>query len=93
MTSVMLTATNHVEDQVPHLRVATMKGYIKEWYGEGGEGELDDKARRRKHVEVNVGEYAGLLGRACPAGVYEYVDDEVGLRFYRWRTKPDRCHA
>ncbi|KAK0194170.1 hypothetical protein F5146DRAFT_1101854 [Armillaria mellea] len=63
MTSVMLTATNHVEDQVPHLR--------------GEEGELDVKARRRKHVEVNVGEYAGLLGRACPAGVYEYVDDEA----------------
>ncbi|KIM43079.1 hypothetical protein M413DRAFT_443893 [Hebeloma cylindrosporum] len=31
---------------------------------------------RRKHVQVNVGEYAGLLGRACPAGVYEYVADE-----------------
>lgn len=31
---------------------------------------------RRKHVEVNVGEYAGLLGRACPAAVYEYVDAE-----------------
>lgn len=77
MTSVMLTATNHVEDQVPHLRVTTMKDYIKEWYGEGEEGELDVKARRRKHVEVNVGEYAGLLGRACPAGVYEYVDDEA----------------
>jgi electron-transferring-flavoprotein dehydrogenase len=28
---------------------------------------------RRHHVEVNVGEYAGLLGRACPAAVYEYV--------------------
>src|SRR5262249_21708488 len=26
------------------------------------------------HVQKNVGEYAGLLGRACPAGVYEYVD-------------------
>jgi electron-transferring-flavoprotein dehydrogenase len=31
---------------------------------------------RRKHVQVNVGEYAGLLGRACPAGVYEYVAEE-----------------
>ncbi|KAK0500048.1 hypothetical protein EDD18DRAFT_1437631 [Armillaria luteobubalina] len=67
MTSVMLTATNHVEDQ----------DYIKEWYDEGEEGELDVKIRRRKHVDVNVGKYAGLLGRACPAGVYEYVDDEA----------------
>lgn len=28
----------------------------------------------REHVRVNVGEYAGLLGHACPAGVYEYID-------------------
>lgn len=31
---------------------------------------------RSKHVKTNVEEYAGLLGRACPAAVYEYVDDE-----------------
>ncbi|KAF7978549.1 hypothetical protein HWV62_45460 [Athelia sp. TMB] len=35
-----------------------------------------DSAKRREHVKVNVGEYAGLLGRACPAAVYEYVDAE-----------------
>ncbi|KAJ7253222.1 FAD/NAD-P-binding domain-containing protein [Mycena rebaudengoi] len=35
-------------------------------------------ARRRAHVRVNVGTYAGLLGRACPAGVYEYVEDDGG---------------
>ncbi|KAJ7117976.1 hypothetical protein C8R43DRAFT_934255 [Mycena crocata] len=35
-------------------------------------------ARRRAHVEVNVGTYAGLLQRACPAGVYEYVPDDGG---------------
>lgn len=28
------------------------------------------------HTERNVGEYAGLLGRACPAAVYEYLDKE-----------------
>lgn len=27
-------------------------------------------------MKKNVGEYAGLLGRACPAAVYEYVEDE-----------------
>ena len=31
---------------------------------------------RSEHVRVNVEEYAGLLGRACPAQVYEYVPDE-----------------
>jgi len=31
----------------------------------------------RHHVQVNVGDYAGLLARGCPAGVYEYVDAEV----------------
>ena len=33
---------------------------------------------RNNHIKVNLGEYAGLLGRACPAGVYEYVPDEGG---------------
>lgn len=36
----------------------------------------EEKRTRCEHVRVNVGEYAGLLGRACPAGVYEYVDQE-----------------
>lgn len=31
---------------------------------------------RREHIRRNVDEYAGLLGRACPAQVYEYVDAE-----------------
>ncbi|CEH12759.1 probable flavoprotein-ubiquinone oxidoreductase [Ceraceosorus bombacis] len=30
------------------------------------------------HTERNVGTYDGLLGRACPAAVYEYVDAEGG---------------
>ncbi|KAJ3851212.1 FAD/NAD-P-binding domain-containing protein [Lentinula lateritia] len=33
---------------------------------------------RRNHVKTNIGGYAGLLARACPAGVYEYVDDHQG---------------
>lgn len=33
-------------------------------------------------MQKNVEEYAGLLGRACPAAVYEYVDAEGD-------TKPD----
>lgn len=35
-----------------------------------------EKKTRCEHVKINVGQYAGLLGRACPAGVYEYVDQE-----------------
>ncbi|KIL68429.1 hypothetical protein M378DRAFT_879939 [Amanita muscaria Koide BX008] len=37
--------------------------------------EAEEKTRI-EHVHVNVEEYAGLLGRACPAGVYEYVEAE-----------------
>lgn len=39
-----------------------------------------ERQTRRDHVRANVEEYAGLLGRACPAGVYEYV--EVGDSVY-----------
>ncbi|KAI0046324.1 FAD/NAD-P-binding domain-containing protein [Auriscalpium vulgare] len=67
MTALALTGTNHAEDQPAHLRVRTE------------DDELSETAQRRaEHVRVNVGEYAGLLGRACPAGVYEYVADEDG---------------
>ena len=38
----------------------------------------EEVKRRQNHVRINVNEYAGLLGRACPAGVYEYVIDESG---------------
>lgn len=31
---------------------------------------------RAAHVKKNMEDYAGLLGRACPAQVYEYVADE-----------------
>lgn len=31
---------------------------------------------RASHVKVNVEKYAGLLGRVCPAAVYEYVEAE-----------------
>ncbi|KAF8905725.1 hypothetical protein CPB84DRAFT_1726739 [Gymnopilus junonius] len=45
---------------------------------------------RQAHVRVNTEQYAGLLGRACPAGVYEYVEDEDGKAQERgegWRGK------
>ncbi|GAA5940825.1 electron-transferring-flavoprotein dehydrogenase [Sporobolomyces koalae] len=37
-----------------------------------------EKSDRAAHVKKNVEEYAGLLGRVCPASVYEYVDSEGG---------------
>src|SRR5262245_18826162 len=37
---------------------------------------IEDGEVRKNHVQKNVTEYAGLLGRACPAGVYEYIEDE-----------------
>ncbi|KAH9169539.1 FAD/NAD-P-binding domain-containing protein [Lactarius sanguifluus] len=65
MTALALTGTNHAEDQPAHLRVRTEE-----------DGPAETSERRGEHVRVNVQEYAGLLGRACPAGVYEYVEDE-----------------
>ncbi|KAF8066840.1 hypothetical protein FPV67DRAFT_1582481 [Lyophyllum atratum] len=90
MTSVALTGTNHAEDQPSHLRVVETCEFLREVetgvneLAESGAvfetewGTVDRKATRRKHVEINVKEYAGLLGRACPAGVYEYVEAEPG---------------
>jgi len=65
LTALTLTGTNHAEDQPVHLRVRS----------EGGE---ESSERRGEHVKVNTEEYAGLLGRACPAAVYEYVESEGG---------------
>ncbi|KAH7101308.1 hypothetical protein BKA62DRAFT_192897 [Auriculariales sp. MPI-PUGE-AT-0066] len=41
----------------------------------------------RKHVEQNVSEYAGLLQRGCPAGVYEYVEEEGTPSEESWNGK------
>lgn len=82
LTSLALTGTNHAEDQPVHLRVRQYQQGAKDVGHEGKEGPsaekwTEDKEIRREHVKKNVGEYAGLLGRACPAQVYEYVDDEA----------------
>ncbi|KAG6811565.1 hypothetical protein H0H92_006869 [Tricholoma furcatifolium] len=83
MTSVALTGTNHTEDQPVHLRVVKTSQFAQELAASQIEqaetGEVGDRREgRRAHVQVNVSEYAGLLGRACPAGVYEYVSSEEG---------------
>ncbi|GAA5896005.1 hypothetical protein JCM8208_007503 [Rhodotorula glutinis] len=53
-------------------------------------------ADRAAHVEKNVGEYAGLLGRVCPAGVYEYIDvaengGEADADGYRLQINSQNC--
>jgi len=66
MTSVSLTGTNHAEDQPIHLLVRKP------------EEPIEEAGKRTEHVKRNVEEFAGLLGRACPAGVYEYVNLDGG---------------
>lgn len=81
LTSLALTGTNHAEDQPVHLRLRELKPAGVEAGAEGKtaaptEEWISGPEVTRHHVEVNVGKYAGLLGRACPAQVYEYVDDD-----------------
>ncbi|KIK76733.1 hypothetical protein PAXRUDRAFT_413626 [Paxillus rubicundulus Ve08.2h10] len=63
LTSLALTGTNHAEDQPIHLRIR--------------KDGVEDTTLRKDHVHRNMNEYTGLLQRACPAGVYEYTEDET----------------
>ncbi|CCL98735.1 uncharacterized protein FIBRA_00740 [Fibroporia radiculosa] len=99
LTSLALTGTNHAEDQPVHLRV---RRYDSAAGDAGAEAESrasvqsadlqtekweETKGIRSEHVRLNVGEYAGLLGRACPAQVYEYVEDGNGESEGGWDGK------
>lgn len=73
LTSLTLTGTNHAEDQPVHLCIR--------------KDGVEDVSLRKEHVRRNVGEYAGLLQRACPAGVYEYIEDEAASKEEGWDGK------
>ncbi|KAG8732320.1 hypothetical protein FRC11_014449 [Ceratobasidium sp. 423] len=77
LTAVSLTATNHGENQPVHLQLPYMG--VDNFDSEKASSYRIGAAvkARHEHVKTNVSEYAGLLGRACPAGVYEYVDGGV----------------
>ncbi|KAJ7594109.1 hypothetical protein C8J56DRAFT_1002094 [Mycena floridula] len=90
MTSVALTGTNHAEDQLIHLRLSTLDQFRDDWYGTDSamneeKAATERKRRHEEHVKINVGQYAGLLGHACPAGVYEYVPSEESTE--GWKGK------
>ncbi|KAJ4495242.1 hypothetical protein C8R41DRAFT_298512 [Lentinula lateritia] len=44
---------------------------------------------RRTHVKTNISDYAGLLSRACPAGVYEYIDDDDDTHHHHHHSPTD----
>ncbi|KAJ6560792.1 hypothetical protein DFH09DRAFT_1316406 [Mycena vulgaris] len=89
--AVAFIGTNRAEGEVVYLRVMHgVDGPALSGGGgyAGGEGEKvsvdaqETAARRWAHVAVNVGTYAGtyagLLQRACPTWVYDYVADDEG---------------
>ncbi|KAI0628936.1 FAD/NAD(P)-binding domain-containing protein [Trametes polyzona] len=99
LTSLALTGTNHAEDQPVHLRVRKYLPQAEDAGAEGAQPEkglaterfVEDAALRREHVRVNVDEYAGLLGRGCPAQVYEYVDVEEDAPAEVQEAEPEKA--
>jgi electron-transferring-flavoprotein dehydrogenase len=81
LTSVSLTGTNHAENQPVHLKLPSVPGAkakhteINVTSKPGFPPLLIVKSANIASCCVIV-EYAGLLGRACPAAVYEYQDAE-----------------
>jgi electron-transferring-flavoprotein dehydrogenase len=71
-----LTGTNHAENQPIHLKLPSEPG------AKAKHTEINVESKQSASVPSCLCltflalEYAGLLGRACPAAVYEYQDAE-----------------
>jgi electron-transferring-flavoprotein dehydrogenase len=80
LTDAVILKDEHNEDASSAASASASKSTESEMSAEQLYETAEEKAAkaRSEHVRVNVEDYAGLLGRACPAGVYEYVDAEEG---------------
>lgn len=76
LTSVSLTGTNHAEGQPSHLRLPDEEGARARHTQTNVAGESATSSSRDGTDIVALPEYAGLLGQACPAAVYEYAEAE-----------------
>lgn len=75
LTSVSLTGTNHAEGQPSHLRLPDEEGARARHTQTNVAGESANSSSR-DGIDIGSAEYAGLLGQACPAAVYEYAEAE-----------------
>ncbi|KZT40193.1 FAD/NAD(P)-binding domain-containing protein [Sistotremastrum suecicum HHB10207 ss-3] len=77
LTSLSLTSTNHEEDQPSHLRIRRPSSSSSSDSSSSLSASpvvLPTAEALASHVQTNTRDYASLLGHACPAGVYEYVE-------------------
>jgi electron-transferring-flavoprotein dehydrogenase len=79
LTSVSLTGTNHAENQPVHLQLPKAEGARARHTETNVSGKSIHPCLPLPtllHENELMVDYAGLLGRACPAAVYEYADAE-----------------
>ncbi|QNP95846.1 YALIA101S04e09428g1_1 [Yarrowia lipolytica] len=70
LTSVSRTGTNHDEDEPVHLKLTSDPA--------DAPFKINTEADLAKHTADNWEKYKGVEARFCPAGVYEYIEDDAG---------------